>query len=264
MATLTRATQRVLVAILVIGVVCGYGQGPENNAPHSKSTIDGVYTSAQAARGKESYGRSCAGCHGSDLGGFSGPPLKGQLFLDRWREFDLNVLINFIENQMPMGDPKSLPQGVYLDISSYILQMNGLPSGPADLSSAALPVTLLVGPDGPKPLPSSAQVTIVGCLMEDSGNGFFFTAASEPVRTLDVYQILPEELKEAKVVQYGNQVFRLEDLADVPGLTTEGALGFKAVAKGILVRQPKGARINVTALSSLHENCDPSRDADKK
>jgi hypothetical protein len=260
MATLTRATKTVLVAILLIGMARGYAE----EAPHVKSTFDGVYTSSQAARGKESYEKSCASCHRADLSGFSGPPLKGQLFLDRWREFNLNILVNFIENQMPNGDPKSLREGVYLDISAYILQMNSLPSGPSELTSAALPVTLLVGPGGPKPLPSSAQVTVVGCLVEDTGNGFFFTAASEPVRTLDIYQLSPEELKEAKVVKYGSQVFRLEDLAEVPGLTPEGVLGFKAVAKGILVWQPKGARINVTALSSLNENCDPSRDADKK
>lgn len=262
MATLTRASKTA--PILLLGMTCGYAQGPQSNAQHSKSSIDGVYTRAQAARGKESYEKSCARCHGADLGGFSGPPLKGQLFLDRWREFNLNILVSFIENQMPMGDPMSLPEGVYLDISAYILQMNGLPSGPSDLTAAALPATLLVGPDGPKPLPSSAPVTVVGCLLEDSGNGFFFTAASEPVRTLDAYQLSTEELKEAKAVKYGSQVFRLEDVAEVPGWTPEGILGFKAVAKGILVRQPKGARVNVTALRSLNENCDPNRDADKK
>lgn len=248
-------------ALFLLGAACGFAQ---TGVPRIQTVLDGVYTSAQAARGKASYEANCASCHRADLSGFSGPPLQGALFLDRWREFTLNILVGLIQNQMPLGNPKGLAENTYMDISAYLLQANGIPPGPRELTPAILPVTLMVAPDGPKPLPSSAQVSVVGCLMEDSGNGFFVAASSEPARTLDGFQLTAEELKAAKTVSYGSQVFRLENLSDLPGFTTEGALGFKTIAKGILVRQPKGDRINVTALKSLGENCDTNRDADKK
>jgi hypothetical protein len=225
--------------------------------------LDGVYSSAQAKSGKAAYEANCARCHNPDLAGFSGPPLKGDLFLDRWREFKLNVLVDLIQNEMPLGNGRSLSEKTYLDISAYLLQANGIPAGQRELTSATLPVTLLVGRDGPKPLPSSAQVSVVGCLIEDSGNGFFVAAADEPARTLDAFQLTADELKNAKDRTYGSQVFRLENLSDLPGFTTQGILGFKAIVKGILVRQPQGARINAMALKSLGESCDPNRDAER-
>jgi mono/diheme cytochrome c family protein len=246
----------ILTCFFLLALACANAQ--------TKTVLDGVYSSAQAKSGKAAYETNCARCHSADLAGFSGPPLKGDLFMDRWREFKLNVLVDLIQTEMPLGAGGSLSEKMYLDISAYLLQSNGIPAGQKELTSAALPVTLLVGPNGPKPLPSSAQVSVVGCLIEDSGNGFFVAAADEPVRTLDAFQLTAEELKNAKDRTYGSQVFRLENLGDLPGFTTQGVLGFKAIAKGILVRQPQGARINVMSLKSLSESCDPNRDAERK
>jgi hypothetical protein len=258
MVSVNRHSQ-TLVCLFLMGM---WGSA-QSTARHMNTVLDGVYSSAQASRGKATYENKCASCHHADLVGFSGPPLKGALFLDRWREFNLNVLVDLIRTEMPLGNGGSLPEQTYLDISAYLLQENGIPAGQRELTQATLPVTLLVGPDGPKPLPSSAQVSVVGCLIEDSGNGFFVAAASEPARTLDAFQLTGEELRDAKEQAFGSQVFRLENLGDLPGFTTDGLLGLKAIVKGILVRQPKGGdRINVTALKSLTESCD--RNAEKK
>ena len=238
---------------------------PPLSQAQPKTVLDGIYSPTQATTGKAAYDTNCARCHAADLTGFSGPPLKGPLFLDRWREFKLNVLVDVIQSDMPLGNPKSLPEKTYIDISAYILQQNGIPAGTKDLTKETVSIPLLVGPEGPKPLPSSAQVSVIGCLIKDSGNGFFVAAADEPVRTLDAFQLTAEELKNAKDRPYGSQVFRLENLSDLPGFTTNGVLGFKAIAKGILVRLPQGgARINVMSLKSLGENCDPNRDAERK
>ena len=227
------------------------------NAPRSKTVVDGVYTEAQSKRGQTSYETNCARCHRADLSGFSGPPLKGDLFLDRWREFNLNVLFDLIQSQMPLGNPRALPENTYLDVSAYILQANGLPAGAGELTAEILPNTLLVGPDGPKPLPTSAQVIVVGCMTEDSGNGWFLTSATEPARTLDAFELTTEELKDAKAKPLKGLVFRLQNLGDLAGFTTEGTIGNKMAAKGILVRQEKGDRINVTALRAVAPSCEP-------
>jgi hypothetical protein len=177
--------------------------------------------------------------------------------MDRWREFNLNVLFDLIQTQMPLGNPRGLQENVYVDISAYILQSNGLPSGTRELTVEMLPETLLVGSDGPKPLPSSSQIIVAGCMTEDSGNGWFLTSASEPARTLDAFQLTVEELKDAKERPLGNLVFRLQNLSDLAGFTTEGTIGNKMVAKGIVVRQEKGDRINVTALRTVAPSCEP-------
>jgi S-disulfanyl-L-cysteine oxidoreductase SoxD len=225
-------------------------------AESRKTVLDGIYTTAQAERGKAAYATSCASCHRGDLTGFSGPPLKGDLFMDRWREFNVDVLSRLISTTMPQNSPASLNAGQYLDILAFMLQANGLPAGSQDLSADILGTTLLVGKDGPKPLPSSAQVEVVGCMTLDTGNGWFLTSAGEPTRTLDAFTISPEELKAAATRPPGGFVFRLENLADISGFNIDASNGKKTEAKGILVRQPKGDRINVTAVQVAAGACD--------
>jgi hypothetical protein len=218
--------------------------------------LDGVYTAAQAERGKVAYAANCSSCHRADLTGFSGPPLKDDLFMDRWREFNVEVLFKLIKTTMPANSPGTLGEDKYLDILAYIFQANNLPAGSKNLSVDILGATLLVGKDGPKPLPSSAQVEVTGCMTLDSGNGWFLTSAGEPARTLDAFAIVPEELKAAAVRPLGGFVFRLENLADIAGFNIDASVGKRIEAKGILVRQPKGDRINVTALQVAAPGCE--------
>jgi hypothetical protein len=223
-----------------------------------KTTLDGIYSPAQSARGKTSYEAHCQSCHAADLTGKNGLPLKGEAFLDHWREFKLNVLVDAMQAEMPLNAPSSLPRETYIEIATYILQNNGAPAGKVELTAPALTAILLTGPEGPKPLPSSSQVSVVGCFVEDSGNGFFLGAADEPARTLDAFQLTAEEFKDARSRSPGHQVFRLENLSDLPNFSTNGILGQRAIAKGILVRQPQGARINIMSFKSLGESCEPN------
>src|SRR6185295_9189270 len=49
-----------------------------------RTIMDGVYTVAQAERGKEKYGQKCSSCHGDFLEGGRGPALSGQEFEANW------------------------------------------------------------------------------------------------------------------------------------------------------------------------------------
>jgi S-disulfanyl-L-cysteine oxidoreductase SoxD len=226
-------------------------------ATAEKTVLDGVYTAAQAKRGQAVYESKCAGCHRADLGGFSGPPLKGDLFMDRWREFHLNVLYDLVKSTMPANNPASLSETAYLDIQAYLLQANEIPPGTKELKPDVVGNTLLVGKDGPKPLPTSAQVEVVGCLTLDSGNGWFLTHASEPVRTLDPYEISAEEAQQKRAKPLGDQLFRLANVTEVAGFDPDAWPGTKVEAKGILVRQPKNERVNVNALRVVSQGCEP-------
>lgn len=224
-------------------------------APQPKTVLDGVYTTAQAKRGQAVYESKCASCHRADLSGFSGPPLKGDLFMDRWREFKLSVLFELIKTTMPANNPGGLSAAEYLDVQAYILQDNEIPAGAKELTAPAVPATLFVGKHGPQALPSSAQVEVIGCLTEDSGNAWFLTKAREPIRTLNPWEVTAAELKEAKDLPTGDQLFRLQNLSDVPGFKPEMA-GNKVDAKGILVRQPKNERINLSSLRTVAATCE--------
>src|SRR5918993_5820611 len=80
-------------------------QAPPKPAP---SVLDGVYTTAQARRGQAQFEQHCASCHRQDLLGIAGPALKGDRFLDQWREFPLEVLVNDMSSQMPLRSPGAL------------------------------------------------------------------------------------------------------------------------------------------------------------
>jgi mono/diheme cytochrome c family protein len=223
------------------------------------SVLDGVYTSAQARRGQEQFETHCESCHRRDLGGIAGPALKGDRFLDQWREFPLDVLLNDLATQMPLRAPGSLPAATYVDITAYLLEANALPAGQQELTKDVAASVLFVAPGGPRPLPTSSPAVIVGCMTKEAGTGWFLTSASEPARTLNPYELTDAELKNAGQIAFASGLFRLQNLDALPG-STEAAdrlVGQKVVAKGILVRAEKGNRLNVAALSAAGGSCQP-------
>jgi len=249
----------LLAAAWFAGTVPLAGRAQEKPAATGPSVLDGVYTPAQARRGREQFEQHCASCHRWDLGGLSGPALKGDRFLDQWREFPLEVLFNDMRSQMPMGNPGGLPTSIYLDISAYLLEANGLPPGSAELTQETAAKVLFVAPGGPRPLPTSSPALIAGCMTKDAGNGWFLTSASTPARTLNPYEFGSGELQAASRTPLGVEVVRLQNLEELPGSTgaADQLVGRKVAAKGILVRHEKGTRLNVAVLNAVSNACDP-------
>ena len=105
-----------------------------------KTVWDGVYTTAQATRGKAAYTTYCSTCHMDDLagGGVFGmeeaPALKRDGFMDGR---DLNNVFTFIKGNMPADNPSTLTAEAYLDILAYVLQQNAFPAGPEELTPNA-------------------------------------------------------------------------------------------------------------------------------
>jgi S-disulfanyl-L-cysteine oxidoreductase SoxD len=244
------------LAVATRGSVQAVPQG-DKNPKIGKSTLDGVYTDAQAKLGRAVYEASCSRCHGADLGGFSGPPLAGPRFMDRWREFNLNVLYDLIKSTMPLNAAGTLSEAGYLQVVAYILDTNGLPSSTTDLRADVMSTTLLVGKDGPKPLPTSANVEVVGCLTLDSVNGWDVTQATEPARTLDTFARSEEESSRAARKPLGDLAFGIQNVAELPGFDADSLVDTKVEIKGILVRQPRNERINVTFIQKIGPQCEP-------
>ncbi len=101
-----------------------------------KTTMDGVYTNEQAARGKTQYGQACASCHMDDLSG-SGQalPLAGDAFTETWEGQSVGDLFDLTRNTMPPDKPGTLSPDDTVDIVAYLLQFNKFPAGSSELKS---------------------------------------------------------------------------------------------------------------------------------
>jgi S-disulfanyl-L-cysteine oxidoreductase SoxD len=115
-----------LVAVVMLGTLVGAQAG--------KTSKDGVYTEAQAERGKKAYLNACASCHQEGLQGADlAPPLKGDDFVVPWSSQTVNDLFDRVANTMPADAPGSLPRDVDADIVAYVLQVNKFPAGAQEL-----------------------------------------------------------------------------------------------------------------------------------
>jgi mono/diheme cytochrome c family protein len=106
----------------------------QSAAAGAKTIWDGVFTQAQAERGRDVYRKSCASCHKPDLLGESAaPPLAGPEFAQRWTGQSVDDLLTTIRRSMPQEAPDSLGTAAYADLVSFLLSVNGSPAGQSEL-----------------------------------------------------------------------------------------------------------------------------------
>ncbi len=97
--------------------------------------LNGIYTEAQAARGRQFYTESCASCHANDLRGNSNSPgLIGLSFLFLWEGQSLGELFKKMRDEMPTDRPGALPVSTYLDLTAFLLQSNEYPAADEELT----------------------------------------------------------------------------------------------------------------------------------
>jgi mono/diheme cytochrome c family protein len=114
----------------------GKGVVVAQTAKTNATVLAGVYTAAQAQRGKAVYLQSCAaGCHMENLKG-NGPAvdLVGKGFVARWKGVALSDLFKKIHDTMPVDNPGSLAPGDYAAVTAYLLAENGYPAGTSALA----------------------------------------------------------------------------------------------------------------------------------
>ena len=145
-----------------------------------KGIWDGVFTTAQADRGKAALLQNgCNGCHGAELGGDRGPALKGDRFITAWENGSINRLFTKIRETMPPLNAEQVSPEAKLDIVAYLLEVNGFPSGSTALSQDALESIQLVrrGAESAGP-PNFSLVEAVGCLTQGSNKKWMLTKAT--------------------------------------------------------------------------------------
>ncbi len=121
------------VAVLAVAWLAALG-APVQGGQDGPTIWDGVFTEAQAARGKEGYAASCGSCHSEDLLGGSGPALVGEPFMQRWDGTTVADMLQTVRQTMPQDSPDSLGTPGYTDLIAYLLKSNSAPTGSAELS----------------------------------------------------------------------------------------------------------------------------------
>lgn len=235
------AAAAFVLAVLTAGSVRG-------QAPPRRTVWDGVYTEAQASRGKAQYETSCRSCHRDG-------PRRDDAFMRDWGGSDLESLFTQIKNSMPAGAPASLSDVAYADIVAYVLQANAFPAGSSELAATAIGPIRIEGRNGPGPVPDFALVRVVGCLSQGPGAAWTLADAGEPIRTKDPAASTDGELKQSQAAGTGTQAFLLLNVFPAP----DSYAGHRVEAKGFLIRDPGGNRINVTSVRTLAPRCDGAR-----
>jgi len=219
-----------------------------------KTAFDGVFTAAQADRGKQNFltGR-CGGCHKLDLTGDRGPALKGDDFLAHWDNGSVVTLFDKIRETMPPNAPNETTDDAKIDIVAYLLQQNGYPAGKTELRAEAdsLGIIDIVRKGRTTTIPNFSLVQVVGCLTQGPNNAWSLTNTSEPVLTRDE-EATAAALKAAGGKSLGAQTFHL---VSVVPFTPEAHKGQKMEARGLLYRDDTDARLNLTSLQTLGASC---------
>jgi mono/diheme cytochrome c family protein len=102
-------------------------------AAGARSVREGVYTEAQAERGKAVFEEQCTDCHSAKMWGTD------------WTGKSVADVYDIISNYMPEPKPGSLSPQQVRDVLAHILKSNNLPAGmtelpamPADLQAITL------------------------------------------------------------------------------------------------------------------------------
>jgi quinoprotein glucose dehydrogenase len=120
-----------LTASLALGasLIGAMAVAPAQGGP-PRTVWEGVYSDAQAARGKAVYETQCAVCHQSDLRGQGfAPALIEDAFTSRWQDGNLGDLFTIVKVTMPQDKPASLTDDENAAIVAYLLQANRFPAG---------------------------------------------------------------------------------------------------------------------------------------
>ena len=140
----------VLFSDQLAGTVVGGSSATVGVQETSSSVLDGVFTAAQARRGRRVYNQNCSSCHGPEMqGGEMAPGIAGNDFIVFWTELPVGSLFERIKVTMPEDGPGRLTDQEYTDVVAYMLDSNNYPAGEAELPAdkAALDEIMIIAVD---------------------------------------------------------------------------------------------------------------------
>jgi mono/diheme cytochrome c family protein len=109
-----------LILTMAIVAACG-GAAPTSTPkpePTTEPTTAGPQTPQQVTAGMQIYDSQCARCHGANLDDGFAPKLSKPTLVKRGTAQEL---FDYIRQNMPRGNPGSLSEQEYYDVTSYLL-----------------------------------------------------------------------------------------------------------------------------------------------
>ena len=245
-------------ALGLLTVVLGVRMQAQAPADADTKIWQGVYSSAQATRGKTVYEAYCTRCHGIDMvggrqGGAGGPALAGDNFWLDWERSSLSSLYSKISKTMPNDSPGSLRSDDYADLIAYILSGNTFPAGSTDIPAdgSGLDAIRIVRKAGQvAEAPNFSLVQVVGCLASGPGTTLTLTRSTPPIATREESPN-PAALKDAESRALGSETVRLIGAARY----AQANAGRKVEARGLLNRTGTETRLDVLSISPVGERC---------
>jgi mono/diheme cytochrome c family protein len=241
------------VVLLALAAAVIFAAENEDRKPGDR-IWSGVYSTAQADRGKQNYEKSCSNCHNSDLNGsVRAPSLRGDRFMKDWVNESANVLFVKLRDSMPATYPETVSNEIKIDILAYLLQANGFPAGKSDLKLDPKELDdIQIVQKGEQAAPNFALVRIVGCLSQTAtGKNWTLTRATEPAVIKDD-KPTPAALKETAENALGAGTY---DLLNTVPFKPDSHKGQKAEARGLLYRDSGKNLLNLTSLETTGAGC---------
>lgn len=225
----------VVAAVLVGGIALRAQQAAQPRI------WQGVFTTAQAERGKATFLVTCQRCHNADLSGDRGPALKGERFMTTWGGGGVNRLFEKIRDTMPPFATSTLDDKTKLDIVTFILQTNGFPAADKELAAEELESIDIVAKGEVPKAQNFARVQVVGCLARAEENRFLLTNASEPVAAASDSASLPVPPAGAGRVL----------LLNATPFKPETQVGQRVEARGLVYRDERDTMLTVSTLKAV-------------
>jgi hypothetical protein len=240
---------RSIIVLPALLLTCAIGLRAQSTEPR---IWQGVYSTAQAERGKTSFTSSCLRCHGDKLQGNTAPALSGDRFFTTWGSEPIASLFAKIRDTMPPNFGTSIDDQTKLDIVAFILQTNGYPSGPSELTQKGSDLaSAQILKKGEQALVQNfSLVQTVGCLARGADNTWVLTRTADPLITRDDVPS-PQGLASASSRPLGTRTFRL---LSVKPFSPEAHQGHKMEARGLIYNEPGDERLTLTSLQ-MAGNC---------
>jgi mono/diheme cytochrome c family protein len=119
---------RVSMVLLCAALLGSFASAstPTPRVQSAKPARDGVYSTAQAQRGRKIFLQKCAACHPIEF-------FTDGTFLGTWSGQSAHAVFTVIRTTMPQETPGALRRQEYADVLAYLLQLNKLPAGSVEL-----------------------------------------------------------------------------------------------------------------------------------
>lgn len=120
----SRERSTVVLAVVVLMGCASSSVTPRH--PASTAVSNGVYSAAQAQRGREAFTEVCRECHASS-------EFRGRDFEFTWRRRTAWDFYRELRRTMPEDFPGALAPQTYVDVIAYVLELNDYAPGGVEL-----------------------------------------------------------------------------------------------------------------------------------